>query len=101
LRAYEADCWIGIQRVDERVQPSRLRHRVVVEEDQRLATRNRCPVVAGRDEAAVLQPPASEFGRNSRYVFALPARYNFAFPKGYEEVEDILNGNPLHAAPNN
>jgi len=38
----------------------------------------------------------SELGRNDRYVFALPARYNFAFPAGYEEVEQILAGNPLH-----
>lgn len=37
----------------------------------------------------------SELGRNSAYVFALPARYNFAYPAGYEEVEKILNGNPL------
>jgi len=37
----------------------------------------------------------SELGRNSRYVFALPARYNYAFPIGYEEVESILNGKPL------
>ncbi len=37
----------------------------------------------------------SELGRNSSYVFALPARYNFAFPTGYEEVEDILNSHPL------
>jgi hypothetical protein len=37
----------------------------------------------------------SELGRNSRYVFALPARYNYAFPSGYEEVEEILKGNPL------
>ncbi|MEG6523304.1 hypothetical protein [Desulfotomaculum sp. 1211_IL3151] len=36
-----------------------------------------------------------ELGRNSRYVFALPARYNYAFPTGYEEVETILNRNPL------
>jgi len=36
-----------------------------------------------------------ELGRNSRYLFALPARYNYAFPTGHEEVEDILNGNPL------
>ena len=36
-----------------------------------------------------------ELGRNSKYVFALPARYNFAFPTGFEEVEDILAGNPL------
>jgi hypothetical protein len=36
-----------------------------------------------------------ELGRNSQYVFALPARYNFAFPTGYEEVEEILENNPL------
>lgn len=39
--------------------------------------------------------PPSELGRNSQYVFALPARYNFAFPTGYEEVEQILAGDPL------
>lgn len=43
--------------------------------------------------AAPINP--SELGRNKRYVFALPARYNFAFPTGYEEVEEILEGNPL------
>lgn len=37
----------------------------------------------------------SELGRNSDYVFALPARYNFAFPEGYEEVEDIIKSKPL------
>ena len=36
-----------------------------------------------------------ELGHNSQYVFALPARYNFAFPTGYEEVEEILANNPL------
>jgi hypothetical protein len=44
--------------------------------------------------AAPINP--SELGRNSGYVFALPARYNYAFPEGYEEVENILNGKPLH-----
>ncbi|HWQ29573.1 MAG TPA: hypothetical protein VN549_01180 [Negativicutes bacterium] len=39
----------------------------------------------------------TELGHNSRYVFALPARYNYAFPAGYEEVEEILKGNPLQA----
>ncbi|SHI19880.1 Signal transducer regulating beta-lactamase production, contains metallopeptidase domain [Sporobacter termitidis DSM 10068] len=39
--------------------------------------------------------PPSELGRNSKYVFALPARYNFAYPPGYEEVEQIMNGEPL------
>lgn len=40
----------------------------------------------------------SELGSNTRYVFALPARYNFAFPTGYEEVENILQSNPLQAS---
>jgi hypothetical protein len=33
----------------------------------------------------------TELGRNSRYVFALPARYNYSFLTGYEEVQDILD----------
>jgi hypothetical protein len=41
--------------------------------------------------------PPSELGRNSKYVFALPARYNFAFPTGFQEVEEILKSKPLHA----
>jgi len=47
--------------------------------------------------AAPIRP--SELGRNSNYVFALPARYNFAYPLGYEEVEQILKSNPLKAHP--
>lgn len=39
--------------------------------------------------------PPTELARNDKYVFALPARYNFAFPTGYEEVEQILEGNPI------
>jgi len=45
--------------------------------------------------AAPINP--SELGRNAQYVFALPARYNFAFPTGYEEVQNILDAHPLHA----
>jgi len=41
--------------------------------------------------------PPSELGRNTKYVFALPARYNFAFPIGFEEIEKILEGKPFHA----
>ncbi len=41
--------------------------------------------------------PPRELDRNSEYVFALPARYNFEFPTGYEEVEEILEGDPLQA----
>jgi len=43
--------------------------------------------------AAPINP--SELGRNSVYVFALPARYNFAFPAGYQEVDQIIQGKPL------
>lgn len=39
--------------------------------------------------------PPSELGRNSKYVFALPARYNFAFITGYEEVDQIIQGGAL------
>lgn len=45
--------------------------------------------------AAPMNP--EELGRNSNYVFALPARYNYAFPEGYEEVQTILDGKPLTA----
>jgi hypothetical protein len=36
-----------------------------------------------------------ELGRNHKYVFALPARYNYAFPPGYEEVEKIIESGAL------
>lgn len=36
-----------------------------------------------------------ELGRNTKYVFALPARYNFEHLTGFEEVEQILMGAPL------
>jgi len=39
----------------------------------------------------------SELGRNTSYVFALPARYNFSFPIGFEEVEKILENKSLQA----
>lgn len=47
--------------------------------------------------AAPINP--SRLGVNADYVFALPARYNFAFPTGFEEVEKILEGNPLRPLP--
>ncbi len=43
--------------------------------------------------AAPINP--TELGRNNKYVFALPARYNFSYLKGYEEVDAILKGNAL------
>lgn len=41
--------------------------------------------------------PPRELGENRVYVFAIPARYNYAFPAGFEEVEAILADNPLRA----
>jgi hypothetical protein len=39
----------------------------------------------------------SELGRNTTYVFALPARYNYAFLTGYEEVDQIIQGKSFRA----
>ena len=39
--------------------------------------------------------PPSELGRNTQYLFALPPRYNYAFPAGWQEVEKILEGKPF------
>lgn len=50
-----------------------------------------------KEEFSVSAAPIGprKLGSNSVYVFALPARYNFAFPTGFEEVEQILKDNPL------
>ncbi len=37
----------------------------------------------------------SELARNSKYIFALPARYNYSFPLGYEEVDKIIRSKPI------
>lgn len=38
-----------------------------------------------------------ELARNNQYIFALPARYNFAFPLGFEEVENIIERGSVRA----
>jgi hypothetical protein len=38
-----------------------------------------------------------ELGRNKKFVFALPARYNYAFPQGFQEVDQIILQKPLRA----
>jgi hypothetical protein len=43
--------------------------------------------------AAPINP--SELGRNSKYVFALPARYNYAYLPGWEEVDEIIKNGAL------
>ena len=48
--------------------------------------------------AAPVAPSISSIlGENTTYVFALPARYNYEFLTGFEEVEEILENNPLQA----
>lgn len=49
------------------------------------------------EELAVSAAPIGprKIGENSQYVFAIPARYNFGFLTGFEEVEEILNSDPL------
>jgi hypothetical protein len=48
-----------------------------------------------KEKMAVSAAPIgpSELGHNTRYTFALPARYNFAYPTGWEEVEKIVDSN--------
>ena len=41
--------------------------------------------------------PPSELARNENYVFALPARYNFAYPRGFEEVDKIIQEGAVKA----
>jgi hypothetical protein len=36
-----------------------------------------------------------ELGRNNKYVFALPARFNYALLDGWEEVNRIISSHPL------
>jgi hypothetical protein len=39
--------------------------------------------------------PPRELARNKAYVFALPARYNYAFREGWEDVEAIIDSSPI------
>jgi hypothetical protein len=41
--------------------------------------------------------PPSELGENANYIFALPPRYDYAYPDGWQEVESIIASQPLHA----
>ncbi len=54
-------------------------------------------VNAGTMAVSAAPIPPSELGQNAQYVFALPARYNYAYPQGWQEVQTIIAGNPLQA----
>ncbi|HEY6446800.1 MAG TPA: hypothetical protein VIY53_10095 [Acidobacteriaceae bacterium] len=50
----------------------------------------------GRASVSATPYEPGEIGRNRKYVFALPPRYNIDEDHGYREVIEILNGHPLH-----
>lgn len=52
-------------------------------------------VQAGQLDVYAAPFPPSELGRNKNYVFGLPPRYNYDFRAGFEEVEKIMQNNPL------
>lgn len=53
----------------------------------------------GRFSVGAAPVPPTELARNDVYVLALPARYNYEFPEGYEEVEAILAQSPVEPLP--
>ena len=54
-------------------------------------------VSAGTMPVGAAPIPPSELGQNAEYVFALPARYNYAYPSDWQEVQSIVQNGPLHA----
>jgi hypothetical protein len=56
----------------------------------------------GENGAVTLHIGAAPVGpsflaENDAYVFALPARYNYDFAKGYEEVDELLQNGAVEA----
>lgn len=109
--------WTGYTTVDSRWEGLSIATGAVVETDQQISLRHPLwtatnkrqdipimiftmsqwnDLIAEKFHIGAAPIPPSELGRNSAYVFALPARYNYAFPTGYQEVEQILQGSPLH-----
>ncbi len=54
-------------------------------------------ILDGKYNVSAAPIPPSLIGENHLYVFALPPRYNFAYPEGFEEVEEIMAQKPLEA----
>lgn len=54
-------------------------------------------IIAGKYSVSATPISPSELARNSKYVFALPARYKYAFPEGFQEVEQIIADKPITA----
>lgn len=58
------------------------------------------PIEAEEVGVSAAPVPPSKLAENSKYVFALPPRYNFAYPAGYEEVDKIINSNSVTGTEN-
>ena len=55
--------------------------------------------IAQWNEGPVVSPAPfypEELGRNQKYVFAVPPRWDYDFAEGYEEAEKILTSASLH-----
>ncbi len=52
-------------------------------------------IQAGEYSVGAAPIPPSELGRNSGYVFALPARYNYDYSAGWQDVQQIIDSHPL------
>jgi len=48
-------------------------------------------VQEGKLSVGAAPVPPSELGRNSKYIIALPARYNYDFAIGWEEVDQLVH----------
>jgi hypothetical protein len=100
-----SDSWEGIsadQQIIESGQILSIRHPESTEEKPKqdipimIFTLNQWSILEkGEFHIGAAPVGPSILGQNNEYVFALPARYNYAFPEGYEEVENILENNPL------
>src|SRR4029077_19143920 len=53
--------------------------------------------LAEEDKLIVSAAPVgpNELGRNAKYVFAMPPRFNYALLTGWEEVSEIVQHHPL------
>jgi len=54
-------------------------------------------VAAGQMSVSAAPYGPTELGRNEKFVFALPPRYDFDQREGVEEVVQLMNHLPLHA----
>ncbi|MEN9621905.1 MAG: hypothetical protein RLZZ67_339 [Candidatus Parcubacteria bacterium] len=53
--------------------------------------------LAGDFSVSAAPITATELGRNNKYVFALPPRWDFDYSLDYKQAQDIIAGNPLRA----